>query len=27
MSNIIDYLATKIVVNYPDRYDPEQVEG
>jgi hypothetical protein len=27
MSNIIDFLATKIVVNYPDRYDPEQVEG
>jgi hypothetical protein len=27
MSNIIDYLATKIVVNYPDRYDPEEVEG
>jgi hypothetical protein len=27
ISNIIDYLATKIVVDYPDRYDPEQVEG
>ena len=27
MSNLIDYLATKIVVNYPDRYDPEQIEG
>jgi hypothetical protein len=27
MSNIIDYLASKIVVNYPDRYDPEEVEG
>jgi hypothetical protein len=27
MSNIIDYLSSKIVVNYPDRYDPEEVEG
>ena len=27
MSNFIDFLATKIIVNYPDRYDPEEVEG
>lgn len=27
MSNMIDYLATKIVVDYPDRYDPDEVEG
>lgn len=27
MSNFIDFLATKIIVNYPDRYNPEEVEG
>ena len=27
ISNICDFLATKIVVNYPDKYDPEEVEG
>lgn len=27
MSNFIDFLATKIIVDYPDRYDPEEVEG
>jgi hypothetical protein len=27
MSNFIDYLSTKIVVNYPDRYDPDEIEG
>jgi hypothetical protein len=27
MSNFIDYLSTKIVVNYPDRYDPDEMEG
>lgn len=27
MSNFIDYLASKIVVNYPNRYRPDEVEG
>lgn len=27
MSNFIDFLASKITVQYPDRYDPEEVEG